>query len=54
MATPQRTGRRDSGVRDKILDATAEIMLEGYAAATSRRVAEKVGVHARRSTTTSR
>ncbi len=45
MATPQRSGRRDSGVRDKILDATAEIMLkEGYAAATSRRVAEKVGV----------
>jgi AcrR family transcriptional regulator len=45
MATPSRAGKRDTGMRDKILDATAEIMLEeGYAAATSRRVAEKVGV----------
>ena len=45
MATPSRAGARDTGTRDKILDATAEIMLkEGYAAATSRRVAEMVGV----------
>ena len=45
MATPSRAGKRDTGMRDKILDATAEIMLkEGYAAATSRRVAEQVGV----------
>ena len=45
MATPTRAGKRDTGMRDKILDATAEIMLnEGYAAATSRRVAEQVGV----------
>jgi AcrR family transcriptional regulator len=45
MATPSRAGKRDTGMRDKILDATAEIMLdEGYAAATSRRVADQVGV----------
>ncbi len=45
MATPSRVGKRDTGTREKLLDATAEIMLqEGYAAATSRRVAEKVGV----------
>jgi len=45
MATPNKVGKRDTGTRDKILDATAEIMLEeGYAAATSRRVAEEVGV----------
>src|SRR5258708_29994657 len=45
MTTPTKTGNRDTGTRDKLLDACAEIMLdEGYAAATSRRVAEKVGV----------
>jgi AcrR family transcriptional regulator len=45
LATPNRVGNRDTGTREKILDATAEIMLEeGYGAATSRRVAEKVGV----------
>jgi AcrR family transcriptional regulator len=45
MATPTRAGKRDTGTREKLLDACAEIMLdEGYAAATSRRVAEKVGV----------
>ncbi|CRZ16848.1 TetR/AcrR family transcriptional regulator [Mycolicibacterium neworleansense] len=45
MATPSKAGTRDTGTRDKLLDACAEIMLEeGYAAATSRRVAEKVGV----------
>lgn len=45
MTAPARVGRRDTGTREKLLDACAEIMLEeGYAAATSRRVAEKVGV----------
>jgi AcrR family transcriptional regulator len=45
MATPKRPGARDTGTRERILDATAEIMLtEGYAATTSRRVAEAVGV----------
>jgi AcrR family transcriptional regulator len=45
MAAPSRAGKRDTGMRDKILDAAAEIMLnEGYAAATSRRVAEQAGV----------
>jgi AcrR family transcriptional regulator len=45
MATPSNAGKRDTGTREKLLDATAEIMVEeGYAAATSRRVAEKVGV----------
>lgn len=45
MATSSKVGARDTGTREKILDATAEIILdEGYAAATSRRVAEKVGV----------
>jgi len=45
MATPTRAGKRDTGTREKLLDACAEIMLDdGYAAATSRRVAEKVGV----------
>jgi AcrR family transcriptional regulator len=45
MAPSGKQGKRDTGTRDKILDATAEIMLEeGYAAATSRRVAERVGV----------
>jgi AcrR family transcriptional regulator len=45
MATTNRVGKRDTGTRDKILDATAEIMFEdGYAAATSRRVADRVGV----------
>ncbi len=45
MARPDRVGARDTGMRDKILDACAHIMLtEGYAAATSRRVAEQAGV----------
>ncbi|BBZ35074.1 TetR/AcrR family transcriptional regulator [Mycolicibacterium confluentis] len=45
MARPDRVGVRDTGMRDKILDACAHIMLtEGYAAATSRRVAEQAGV----------
>jgi len=45
MARAVETGKRDTGTREKLLDATAEIILEeGYAAATSRRVAERVGV----------
>lgn len=45
MARASQAGKRDTGTRDKLLDATAEIILEeGYAAATSRRVAEKIGV----------
>lgn len=45
MATNGKPGKRETGTRDKLLDACAEIMLdEGYAAATSRRVAEKAGV----------
>ena len=52
MATPSGTGKRStasgsrkSTTRDTLLDVTAEIMLEeGYAAATSRRVADKAGV----------
>ena len=45
MVTPHRAGARDTGTRDKLLDATAALMLEeGYAAATSRRVAERAGV----------
>ena len=40
-----KAGKRDTGTREKLLDACAEIMLEeGYAAATSRLVADKVGV----------
>jgi AcrR family transcriptional regulator len=45
MSTPSRAGKRETGMREKIVDACAEIMLtDGYAAATSRRVAEAVGV----------
>jgi AcrR family transcriptional regulator len=45
MATANRPGKRDTGTRERLLDACAEIMLEeGYAAATSRRVADRVGV----------
>ncbi|WP_020106610.1 TetR/AcrR family transcriptional regulator [Nocardia sp. 348MFTsu5.1] len=45
MSATSRVGQRNTGTRDKLLDATIEIMLdEGYAAATSRRVAEKAGV----------
>lgn len=45
MARQNRAGKRDTGTRDKILDACAQIMLtEGYASATSRRIAEEVGV----------
>ncbi len=45
MPTASRAGKRDTGMREKIIDACADIMLtEGYAAATSRRVADDVGV----------
>jgi AcrR family transcriptional regulator len=45
MATPGSVGKRDTGTREKIMTATLDIMVEeGYASATSRRIAEKVGV----------
>ncbi|MBL7494952.1 TetR/AcrR family transcriptional regulator [Frankia sp. CNm7] len=45
MTTPRRMGAPDSKTRGALLDVTARIMLEeGYAAATSRRVAAKAGV----------
>jgi AcrR family transcriptional regulator len=44
MTAPKRIGR-DSATRKALIQATAQIMLEeGYAAATSRRVAAKAGV----------
>ncbi|WP_019925373.1 TetR/AcrR family transcriptional regulator [Nocardia sp. BMG111209] len=47
MSAPRRRRRvDDTETRDQLIAATAEIMLEeGYAAATSRRVAAKAGVH---------
>ncbi|MET8649009.1 TetR/AcrR family transcriptional regulator [Nocardia aurea] len=45
MARTSSAGKRNTGTREKLLDATARLMLEeGYAAVTSRRVAEVVGV----------
>ncbi|MFI7530228.1 TetR/AcrR family transcriptional regulator [Nocardia salmonicida] len=45
MARSGSAGKRNTGTREKLLDATARLMLEeGYAAVTSRRVAEVVGV----------
>jgi AcrR family transcriptional regulator len=45
MPTSSGPGKRDTGTREKLLDACAAIMLdEGYAAATSRRVADRAGV----------
>jgi AcrR family transcriptional regulator len=45
MTKPDKVGSRDSAARDRVLDATIQIMLEeGYAAATSRRVAALAGV----------
>jgi AcrR family transcriptional regulator len=45
VTTSVRAGARDSAARKMILDATVAVMLEeGYAAATSRRVAAKAGV----------
>src|SRR6516165_12085690 len=44
MTAPKRIGR-DSATRKALIQATAQLMLEeGYAAATSRRVAAKAGV----------
>jgi TetR/AcrR family transcriptional regulator len=43
--TAERQPPKESGVRDAILDATESIMVEeGYAAVTSRRVAERAGL----------
>lgn len=45
MATSERRKPRDSTTRDMLIDATIHVMVEeGYAAATSRRVAAKAGV----------
>ena len=45
MTASQRPKARDSTARDMLVDATSQIMVEeGYAAATSRRVAAKAGV----------
>jgi AcrR family transcriptional regulator len=45
MTKPSKVGSRDSAARDRMIDATIQIMLEeGYAAATSRRVAALAGV----------
>ena len=45
MATPRKTKADDGGTRRRLIEATAQIMHdEGYAAATSRRVAAKAGI----------
>jgi TetR/AcrR family transcriptional regulator, regulator of autoinduction and epiphytic fitness len=45
MATPRKAKTDDGGTRRRLLEATAQIMHdEGYAAATSRRVAAKAGI----------
>jgi TetR/AcrR family transcriptional regulator, regulator of autoinduction and epiphytic fitness len=45
MATARKAKADDGGTRRRLLDATAQIMHdEGYAAATSRRVAAKAGI----------
>src|SRR6478609_2847134 len=45
MATPRKAKAEDGGTRRRLLEATAQIMHdEGYAGATSRRVAAKAGV----------
>lgn len=45
MAAPRKIRDRDAGARARIMEATAQIMRdEGYAAATSRRVAAQAGV----------
>lgn len=45
MATPRKAKADDGGARLRLINATAQIMHdEGYAAATSRRVAAKAGV----------
>lgn len=45
MAGPRRLGREDSATRTRLLDATQQLMVEaGFAAVTSRRIAERVGL----------
>jgi AcrR family transcriptional regulator len=45
MATPRKAKPADAGARQRLIEATAKIMRdEGYAAATSRRVAAEAGV----------
>jgi TetR/AcrR family transcriptional regulator, regulator of autoinduction and epiphytic fitness len=45
MATPRKAKADDGGTRRRLLEATAQIVHdEGYAAATSRRVAAKAGI----------
>ena len=45
MAATPKTKDTDAGVRERLMEATAQIMRdEGYAAATSRRVAARAGV----------
>ena len=45
MAAPRKAKADDGGTRRRLLEATAQIMHdEGYAAATSRRVAAKAGI----------
>jgi TetR/AcrR family transcriptional regulator, regulator of autoinduction and epiphytic fitness len=45
VATPRKAKADDGGTRRRLLEATAQIMHdEGYAAATSRRVAAKAGI----------
>jgi AcrR family transcriptional regulator len=45
MTTSERPKARDSTTRDTLVDATSQLMVEeGYAAATSRRVAAKAGL----------
>jgi AcrR family transcriptional regulator len=47
MASPRRIGTETSPTRAALLDAAADLMLEeGYAAVTSRRLAEKAGLKA--------
>src|SRR5262245_61349067 len=45
MATPRKAKADDGGTRRRLLEATAQIMHdEGYAAATSRRIAARAGI----------
>jgi AcrR family transcriptional regulator len=45
MAPTPKSKDKDAGARERLMEATAQIMLdEGYAAATSRRVAARAGV----------